>query len=64
MWWLRLLSSIYVDLSHAPSNELSFPIKSVGFSSGDKTEKRLVVSIEVLRWSLNVDVLAGFLGYS
>ena len=64
MWWLLLLSSICVDLSHAPSSELSFAIESVGFSSGGKTEKRLVVSIKFLRWSFNVDVLAGFLRYS
>ena len=32
-------------LSHAFSNELSFPVVSDGFSSFDKTEKRLVVWI-------------------
>ena len=64
MRWLLLLSSVCIDLSHAPSSELSFPIESVGFSSGDKTEKRFVVSFEVLCWSFDVDVLAGFSGYS
>ena len=64
MRWLLYLSSICTDLSHAPSSELAFPIDSVGFSSGDKTEKQLVVPIEVLRWSFNLDVLAVFCGYS
>ena len=59
-----LLSSICIDLSHAPSSELSFPVESVGFSLGDKIEKRLVVSIEVLRWFFNLDILAVFFGYS
>ena len=50
--------------THVLFSELSFSIESVGFSSGGKLEKRLVVSIEVLSWSLNLDVLAGFFGYS
>ena len=63
MRWLLLLSSICIDLSHALSSELSFPVESVGYSSGDKIEKRLVVLNEVLRCSFNLDLLAGFFGY-
>ena len=35
---LLLLSSPCIDLSHAPSSELSFPVESVGISSGVKIE--------------------------
>ena len=46
---IAIATSICTDLSHALSSELSFPIESVGFSSGVKTKKRLVVSNDVLR---------------
>ena len=49
MSWLLLLSPTCIDISHTPSTELSIPIELLGFSSCDKTEKRLVVSTELLR---------------
>ena len=41
-----------------------FLIEPVGFSSGNKTKKRLVVLIEILCWSFSLDVLAAFFRYS